>query len=49
MTLAEEVAEILKGIDKTEDEDQDGWWPTNVGASFGAARLKEILDRVEGK
>ncbi len=37
------VRDILKGIDKTECEDPDGWWETSYGAKFGKDTLDELL------
>ena len=39
----EDVPKILKGIDKEETEDEDGWWETSSGAESGEKILKEIL------
>ncbi len=36
------IEEILKGIDKQETEDEDGWWETSFEAKFGAAKLRKI-------
>ena len=36
------INQILKGIDKTQTEDTEGWWETSVGAEFGAAKLAEL-------
>lgn len=44
MHLREKIAVILKGIDKDEYEDKDGWWETSTGSEFGKRKLKEILD-----
>lgn len=44
--IADKIKEILKGIDKDEWEDNDGWWETSAGAEFGAKKLKEIIDFV---
>lgn len=38
----EQVKEILKGIDKTEYDQDQGWWETFTGAEFGKAKLQEI-------
>jgi len=38
----EQILEILKGIDRTQTEDWQGWWPTSTGADFGASKLREI-------
>lgn len=34
--------EIVRGIDKDEIYDEDGWWETSFGVEFGAARLAEL-------
>ena len=39
----EAVKAILKGIDQTEIESQDGWWETSAGAEFGAKKLKYVV------
>ena len=38
-----EVGELLKGIDKDEVEEPDGWWETSTGAEFGAKVKKRVL------
>lgn len=47
MTLSEKVSLILKGIDQTETESQDGWWETATGAEFGKRKLVEVLAAIE--
>jgi len=49
MSLIEQIKELLKGIDQTESESNDGWWETSVGADFGKEKLKELLVLVEKK
>lgn len=44
--IADKIKEILKGIDKDEWEDNDGWWETSTGAEFGAKKLNEVIDFV---
>lgn len=36
---------LLKGIDQTESESDDGWWETSTGAKFGAGVLAAIRAR----
>lgn len=36
------VKKILKGIDKDEIEDVDGWWETSTGVEFGEKKLHEV-------
>ena len=36
------LRELLKGIDKCETDDADGWWETSTGAEFGAKKLAEL-------
>jgi hypothetical protein len=36
------ILDILSGIDAEEADSQDGWWPTSVGAEFGAEKLRQI-------
>jgi hypothetical protein len=36
---------LLKGIDQTENESDDGWWETSTGAKFGAGILAAIRER----
>lgn len=38
-----EVEIELCGINKTETEDENGWWETSTGADFGERKLKAIL------
>lgn len=40
--LLEGVKQILDGIDRTELDDEDGWWETFTGADLGAEKLREI-------
>lgn len=47
MTLADKVHLILKGIDQTETESDDGWWETSTGAEFGASKLAEVIAAIE--
>lgn len=35
------IADILKGIDRCDDEYTDGWWETSSGAIFGRNKLIE--------
>jgi hypothetical protein len=46
MTKIEELQDnilcLLEGIDKTEIEQDDGWWETSAGADFGAEILQKI-------
>jgi hypothetical protein len=49
MTLIEQIKELLKGIDQTESESNDGWWETSTSADFGKEKLKELLALVEKK
>lgn len=46
-SLLEKIKETLKGIDKDEIEDENGWWETSVGAEFGKKKLLEILDLIK--
>jgi hypothetical protein len=41
------IIKILKGIDQTETESEDGYWETSVGAEFGANIIKQIRERTE--
>jgi len=41
------IREILKGIDKTESESEDGWWETSEGAEFGRKKLEELIEYSE--
>jgi hypothetical protein len=41
MSIKTELATILSGINKTQAE--GGWWSTEEGATFGAAKLVEIV------
>jgi hypothetical protein len=40
----QELRDILKGIDETQDDSGDGWWETSVGAGFGKKKLSEIIE-----
>lgn len=37
------ILEILKGIDQTEAESDNGWWETSIGAQFGSEKLNDII------
>jgi hypothetical protein len=43
-SMIEKIKVILKGIDQTEIESEDGWWETSTGAKLGAEALKQILE-----
>jgi hypothetical protein len=43
----ERIIKILKGIDQTETESEDGYWETSVGAEFGSNIMKQIRGRTE--
>lgn len=45
--MIDKLNEILKGIDKDQCEDDNGWWETICGAEFGANKLKEVQDLVK--
>ena len=47
MIEANKICEILQGIDIDPTFDENGWWETSYGVSFGKERLKEILDYIE--
>jgi len=40
--IKEIVDKVLRGIDLTEIESEDGWWETSTGAEFGKQK-KELL------
>ena len=45
--LIEKIKDLLKGIDETEVESEDGWWETSTGAEFGRQKLEAIIDLVK--
>ena len=45
--LIENIKELLKGIDQTENESDDGWWETSTGAEFGKNRLNMLIELIE--
>jgi hypothetical protein len=45
--IKQELSSILKGIDKTETESDEGWWETSSGAEFGKNKLKEVLNLID--
>ena len=47
--LIDKIKVILKGIDQTEIESEDGWWETSTGAKLGAEALKQILELLAQK
>lgn len=47
LTIFEQVAKILDGIDAEECEREDGWWETSYGAAFGAGKLEELRTLLE--
>jgi hypothetical protein len=42
--LADDIRALLAGIDKTECENDQGWWETSAGAEGGAATLAKVLE-----
>jgi hypothetical protein len=38
------VREILRGIDQTETESENGWWETSTGAQYGQNKLNELFE-----
>lgn len=46
--LQEKVCAALVGIDKTETDDEYGWWEDTAHAEFGDRRLKQVLELLEG-
>lgn len=42
--LEAKVRELLKGINSTECESEDGWWETSAGADFGEAKLEQLIE-----
>lgn len=40
--LIDEVKASLKGIDADDFASPGGWWPTSIGAEFGAAKLAAL-------
>jgi len=45
--LIENIKELLKGIDQTENESDDGWWETSTGAKFGRDKLNMLIELVD--
>jgi hypothetical protein len=45
--LINKIKTILKGIDEDECANQDGWWETSEGASFGKTKLAEVINACE--
>ena len=45
--LIKEVKEILKGIDETQTDSEEGWWETSTGAEFGYSKLEDIIVAIE--
>ena len=45
--LLNTIRKILTGIDKTEIEQDNGWWETSYGAEFGEKKLIELIIAVE--
>lgn len=45
--LIENIKELLKGIDQTECESDEGWWETSTGAEFGRDKLNMLIELVE--
>ena len=44
--LESKIRELLKGIDKDECEDDDGWWETSSGAKFGKDKLDRLIELI---
>jgi hypothetical protein len=38
------IREILRGIDQTETESENGWWETSTGAQYGQNKLNELFE-----
>jgi hypothetical protein len=45
--LIEDIKELLKGIDETENESDDGWWETSTGADFGEDKLNKLIELIK--
>ena len=45
--LIEDIKELLKGIDQTENESDDGWWETSTGAEFGRNRMNMLIELIK--
>ena len=45
--LIEKIRALLKGINETENESDDGWWETSTGADFGHQKLVALIDLVD--
>lgn len=37
-----ELSTILRGIDKDNTDNKEGWWETSTGVEFGSKKLQEI-------
>ena len=46
MNLITEIKTLLRGIDQTETESDDGWWETSTGAEFGKNKLNSIVELI---
>lgn len=42
----EQIKYLLRGIDATEIDSNDGWWETSTGAVQGAIKLAGVLEIV---
>lgn len=47
--LIEDIKELLRGIDQTENESDDGWWETIAGAKFGRDKLNMLIELIENR
>jgi isocitrate/isopropylmalate dehydrogenase len=41
------LLDILNGIDKTEIDDEDGWWETSSGVEFGQNILYRVIKLID--
>jgi hypothetical protein len=44
--LLSKIDALLDGIDRDESHEDGGWWETSEGASFGAAKLRELKELI---
>ena len=44
--LLSKIDALLDGIDRDESHEDGGWWETSKGASFGAAKLRELKELI---
>jgi len=46
LELFDSIKTVLKGIDQTETDTEQGWWETSTGAEFGWRKMEELKELI---